>query len=1127
MKKLYFLTLLFLSILYSSQQTIDNNGFQNQNIFPTPVTAETYAISKVGKLPIDLYRGKANISIPIYSIIVDGLSIPISLSYSTGGIKLNEIASTVGLGWSLHIPGSIDKMIMDKDDDRVPFFDRNINAYSSYNNYVSHLDFDYDRRLKLFNLIGGGYDTKPDLYHYNLSSLSGSFITKDNSALTIPYEDVKIMKTNGNFTITDNKGNMYWFSEKNISMTYDPTNQQGTELSSTSLKVDSIRTIHNNTIKFYYEKEFNYNEKNIVERIYTKTGPDYDPHNSYFLLPPKYEKWENSSSNSEKIISRIEFPTGTVEFKYSNDENGALAINGDIYRKDLNSSSGIALRRVIVKNKSSHIISDNMLNYDYFASSNENKNYEDYRLKLINVYDALTQSIHKFSYNEDYNFPKRNANSDDYWGYINSLNNLSNGTNLPLKIYGVDLYGINFPPIVRRDRSPNPIYTQIGVLKSIEYPTGARKNLYYENPISTTLDLSSYVTIGKYVKKISSIPNHDELGGGLEDYKTESYILDYNNAPNDINLESLKIDYSFTNTCENARLTGPQHEITETSCFGNVVLKEPATNKVIKNFTSNGKPFTGEVRQNLPIKVELILSRFGDCRCHARGGLVWTKNNVDTTYVKNYLGGLRVRKVEDVDVNNISNVFEYKYGKYDLKNQFKEISILKKPFNFTRIDEKIYRHFDDTGVEMLPINIQKFFTLLSFGQAYNSYGASDVVTYPYVIEENGLGKTLYEFTDKNYNLQNLSTNQFVDYNEWHNGLLLSTKYINKAGDTVKVTKNEYEVKYLKNGLSNYTTNSPSKLAFAVDFNVEPSKIQIQPAGPSNYETAIEGDIFYVKNKINYIESGKIENFRSTTKDFLENGTLSTIATNKYYDTDINKPINLEKTIVKSPDSIIQETNYEYAHEKGKQKLIDANMVGIPLETTVIKKQNASDPGKTIFKAYTDYSDTLPDTQTGNLLLPKSVSALNLSTGNMEGEVMYNQYDSKGNLLQYTTKSGITTAIIWGYNNTQPIAKIEGAKYSEVSVYIAGIVSKSDTDNSTGTPASEEDLINELDLFRKKPELSGFQITTYTYDPLIGVRSITPPSGIREVYNYDSANRLEEVIDVNGNILKEYQYNYKH
>ena len=147
---------------------------------------------------------------------------------------------------------------------------------------------------------------------------------------------------------------------------------------------------------------------------------------------------------------------------------------------------------------------------------------------------------------------------------------------------------------------------------------------------------------------------------------------------------------------------------------------------------------------------------------------------------------------------------------------------------------------------------------------------------------------------------------------------------------------------------------------------------------------------------------------------------------------------------------------------------------------------------------------------------------------MESQVTYDQYDSKGNLLQYTIKSDVPTAIIWGYNQTQPIAKIEGATYAQVSGLAAAIISASNDDANdavVGNP-KEQDLLIALDAFRTNSALSGYQITTYSYDPLIGVRSITPPSGIREVYIYDTANRLKEVKDINGNILKEYQYHYK-
>uniref|UniRef100_UPI001F4A78C1 hypothetical protein n=1 Tax=Chryseobacterium arthrosphaerae TaxID=651561 RepID=UPI001F4A78C1 len=70
------------------------------------------------------------------------------------------------------------------------------------------------------------------------------------------------------------------------------------------------------------------------------------------------------------------------------------------------------------------------------------------------------------------------------------------------------------------------------------------------------------------------------------------------------------------------------------------------------------------------------------------------------------------------------------------------------------------------------------------------------------------------------------------------------------------------------------------------------------------------------------------------------------------------------------------------------------------------------------------------------------------------------------------------------------------------------------------------LLTLLDAFRNNDQLKDFQITTYTYDPLIGATTITPPNGIRETYKYDALNRLEKVVNMEGMILKEHKYNYK-
>ncbi|MEF9476878.1 hypothetical protein OWR28_03135 [Chryseobacterium sp. 1B4] len=115
----------------------------------------------------------------------------------------------------------------------------------------------------------------------------------------------------------------------------------------------------------------------------------------------------------------------------------------------------------------------------------------------------------------------------------------------------------------------------------------------------------------------------------------------------------------------------------------------------------------------------------------------------------------------------------------------------------------------------------------------------------------------------------------------------------------------------------------------------------------------------------------------------------------------------------------------------------------------------------------------------------------------------------------------------GYNKTKPIAKVVGSTYSQIEGMISTIVTKSNED--AADPTKEAELLQALDAFQP-----AGMVTTYTYDPLVGVTTITPPSGIRELYVYDSANRLKQVQvrerDNAGTfsykVVKEFKYNYK-
>ncbi|MEY8761469.1 hypothetical protein [Chryseobacterium tongliaoense] len=217
MKKIFNLFITITALVNCNMWAQVSNGSSQQKINPVafPTSANAYAIDKVGKLPIDLFRGKANINIPFYTINVDGINIPISLSYNTGGIKLNEVASTVGLGWSLNIPNTISQNIIDKDDKYFSLYTKDINIVNSKIRSVEM--YDNDIRQMIDDHYEGIYDTRPDLFNYSLPSGSGSFIFNNDTGYTIPNEDILITATNNkkNIKIVSIDGASYFLSTKN------------------------------------------------------------------------------------------------------------------------------------------------------------------------------------------------------------------------------------------------------------------------------------------------------------------------------------------------------------------------------------------------------------------------------------------------------------------------------------------------------------------------------------------------------------------------------------------------------------------------------------------------------------------------------------------------------------------------------------------------------------------------------------------------------------------------------------------------------------------------------------------------------------------------------------------------
>ena len=81
--------------------------------------------------PVDLYSGTAQVNIPVYTLKDGSVELPISLSYATSGIKVNEEAGWVGLGWMLDVGGCITRKVIGEIDcyNPEPYYKNVMAAY--------------------------------------------------------------------------------------------------------------------------------------------------------------------------------------------------------------------------------------------------------------------------------------------------------------------------------------------------------------------------------------------------------------------------------------------------------------------------------------------------------------------------------------------------------------------------------------------------------------------------------------------------------------------------------------------------------------------------------------------------------------------------------------------------------------------------------------------------------------------------------------------------------------------------------------------------------------------------------------------------------------------------------------
>jgi len=491
-----------------------------------------------------------------------------------------------------------------------------------------------------------------------------------------------------------------------------------------------------------------------------------------------------------------------------------------------------------------------------------------------------------------------------------------------------------------------------------------------------------------------------------------------------------------------------------------------------------------------------------------------------------YAGGARISKITNFD-GLLPTITEYKYIKnFGAPNTGLSSGILNTDYRMVdymysasklgntttqvkEIRESSYSFNKSTSGNGI-VNYSEV-TELKNGDIYKKYIYSDYATNPDILSYRT--EKAPELSDNVSPLTYLKNN-FVDYvdKQKERGLALSIIDY-KNGLPVRTTTNSYTALSSHNLLSN------------------------------NYVTKLKGSVSWFYFSKIYCSPYLLS--QTTVSDILNGNDIKT-TTEYIYNS--SKHLNLTDKTIKYPDNSQIKINYLYVgdlrHGNQPQQNIPPyqslpymdsyNMIGTPLITSVYKnnifqrrQQTTYDYNPTILKVlpkreiffFEDQTISTPNNGFGSVIVPNPNYGIT--------DVTYDQYNSNGNLILYTPKSGSPVALAWGYNKSLPIVKIEGKDAGLfLTMFDTDLTSLSNSSNNDIDPNSKELFKNKLDAFQKRQFNLDVQITTYTHNPLIGVTSTTPPSGIRENYIYDTANRLEKVVDINGRILKENKYNYK-
>lgn len=1173
------LLLLFLIAAHSVQGQADwditNTGELKNTTVPSPSVS---GIAQVTDVPVSLYTGTPDITIPLYTINTGKITWPITLRYNGTGIHVNENSGNVGLGWTISAEGAIIESVQGIKDNGTY-----ASAGISWSNQALLPNTTANFNL-LHNLSIGAQDGVPDFYLYNFNGNSGKFFFANGIKL-LPQKNLDITSylEGGQkcWKIIGEDGMQYYFTAMETTLNRAPGSVGNSNDWLLTKVVDPNNT---DSILFEYENScvlMGFGNSYEINNWKDTSGAqnwsvDMEPNDA--PIPGTLTQY--SQVTNGKQLKRILFKNGSVEYDIAWNEREDMATTG---------SAAINVPRVkniFVKDPEGVTIRTIHFTHDYFVTPGvSGVNGKRLRLGSIifapttnNIYAPVAQK-YSFSYN-DRNLPSKESNAIDHWGYYNGA--AANAGLIPTIHYqGMDYYGA--------DRNTSPYHVTAGMLEKIEYPTGGHISFMWENH-------KIYTEGSPVLVKVDSVlPARVDCEGVANQFQTEE--SGWVTIP-----DNDTFNYVQAVLKGSAGHPGGASSVAVNHADAKVILYEVTGNTQITKRTLSF-PFspTNSYQKSVPVKLErgktyhFIVTSRGGLGYSISGALVipWPKVKVMGSGVTN-IGGCRIKEIRRHDpVSNKDIVKKYVYP---------DASVFRWPV----YRREIYRYInpgytDGDGEEILCDDVKETGLLLS-SNSINDIGSGSHVGYSQVQEFSGNkeGSTLYTYSTFVNQPGEIALN-------WRYGLLKSVQVFDRNWSMLRQTVYHNKIYTLPGErYTGYRASCSGNHPCA-----EPSNVGLYPA---YYFTS------YYDLPVDWVYTDTVEEY-----DYISG--VNFLRVNNY---DNPQHQQLTRSTVLYPDGSRQTTFLKYptdftfsgtpsTSEAAAVKLLqDKHIHNMPLEQYAQKWLPESVTALTLAGSYNEFktSGTL-----NTKVLPYNTYALGLANGINDyapavssGTAIQKdnryiikasaaEYDNAASLVTLTGPGGSSAGNIWGHKSSLLIAKAKnhmaGKKIAFTSFekdaagnWTYNTVSGTATDHITGkrcynlnagtvqhnvtsgSPAGPSDTISGryvvsywkkngiVSVNNTSPGLTGTTVNgwtycehvlldpqtvsvtgtalidelrlypvgaameSYTYDPLIGVTSYDNAASHIVFYEYDAMGRLSVERDIYGNILQQHSYGYQ-